>query len=213
MRKLYKIKSFAVCALALVANVAVAQNLKVTSHGNPVANGDVIEVACEVVDYSMPGTTLEYCFSYSWDPHIEAATLNGEEGLIVTLTSINNTTDFQLCWPMQCTSLPAGESVSSQGNIKTEPADLGIHKELMIYSPDQVPTVGGEAKVELETTEEVIEFTIKCLMPGDNAVGENFADMNQKATYYTLEGIQVENPTKGMYIVKKGATAKLMLKK
>lgn len=209
MRKLYTIKSIAVCALALAANVAVGQNLKVTSHGNPVANGDVVEVACEFMDYSVPG--YEY-YSYSWDPHLEAAALTGEERLSVTLTSINDTEDFQLCWPSQCNILPPGESLSSQGNITTEPVDLGIHKNLVYYNKVEAP-FGGEVKVKLEANEEVIEFTVKCLMLDDNAVGENLSDLNQKATYFTLEGIQIEHPTKGMYIVKNGAKAKLIYKK
>lgn len=210
MRKLYTIKSIAVCALALVANVAVGQNLKVTSHGNPVANGDVIEVACEFEDYSVPG--IMECYSYSWDPHLEAATLSGEEGLTVTLTSINYTPDFQLCWPSQCSILPAGGNISSHGNITTEPVDLGIHKNLVYYSKEE-NLVGGEVTVKLEANGEAIEFTVKCLMPVDNAVGENLSDMNQKATYFTLEGIQIENPTTGIYIVKKGAKTKLIYKK
>lgn len=210
MRKLYTIKSIAVCALALAANVAVGQNLKVTSHGNPVANGDVVEVTCEYMDYSVPGI-MEY-YSYSWDPHLEAATLTGEESLTVTLTSINDTQDFQLCWPSQCNILNAGESLSSHGDITTEPVDLGIHKSLEYYSKVDAPA-GGEVMVKLEANEEVIEFTVKCLMLDDNAVGENLSDMNQKATYFTLEGIQIENPTEGFYIVKKGAKAKLIYKK
>ena len=56
MKKIYKIKTLAVMAMALMANVAFGQTLKVTAKGEPVKNGDVITAECQVEDYSTPGS-------------------------------------------------------------------------------------------------------------------------------------------------------------
>lgn len=212
MRKFYSLKSIAVCTLALLSNVAVAQNLIVTSHGNPVSDGDVIEVPCDIIDYSQP-PVLDFCYHYQWNPLLEASTSKGSETLQVTVTNSGNTKGFQICWPNACQSITPGASVSTSGLIDTKPADLQIERELDAYKVEDVPTEGGEITVKLETSSETIEFKVVCLVPEDDAVEENLASINEKTTYFTLEGIQVENPSKGIYIVKKGSKAKLMYKK
>lgn len=213
MRKIYTFKSIAVCALAMLANVAMGQNLKVTSNGKAVSNGDVIELGYEFEDYSVPEIGA-YNFYFTWDPHLEASTESGSENLIVTVTSINDSNGFQLCWPMGCKEVEPGKSVSSEGEITTNPVDLMIHKEVIFYEEGLKPTEGGEAKVTLECGDETIELTIKLLLEDINAVDENIADSNEQAVYYSLDGIQIEKPTvKGMYILRKGSKAKVILKK
>ena len=212
MKKFDKIKSVALVAMALMANVAVGQNLKVTSNGEPVENGAEINLPYVVEDYSVPGIIDEY-FVYTWDPHIEASLAEGIEEMTVTVTSLDNSSGFQICWPSACQQVNPGESTSARGTVNDEPADLQIHKSQDSYSADVKPTEGGKIKVTIQTESESLELTVNCLLESENAVGENFVDVDENASYYTLEGIKVENPGKGVYIVRKGGAAKLIYKK
>ncbi len=211
MKNIYSIKSALAVACALLANVAVGQSLIVTSNGEEVENGAVIEIPYEFEDYSEQG--LAY-FVYTWDPHLAVATEDGPLKLTATVTSIDNTEGFQICWPMGCEQVDPGKSASSSGTIDAEASDLQIHKEFSVYDTPVKPTEGGEVKVTLECSEITFEVTLKCLLTDSNAVGENFAESNEPASYYTLDGVKIENPTqKGMYIMRKGGKAKVFLKK
>lgn len=212
MKKIYAIKSLAVAALAFMANVAMGQNLKVTSNGNPVADGDVIDLPYEVEVFSFPDMPDYIFYKAMWDPHLEAFTIDGTESVTVTLTSIDSTKEFQLCWPDGCQLAGPNESKWSSGPIDSTPQDLKIHKEVYLDNEDSVPAAGGTVTVKVASGTESITVTINALLQVDNAVGENFADINAKTVYYTLEGIQVENPTKGIYVARKGGKSKLIVK-
>lgn len=213
MKKIYFFKSALAGAFALLANVAAGQSLFVTSNGVEVSNNDVIEVPYVLEDYSMPEMGF-YAYQYKWDPCLEVATEEDSANLTVTVTSLNNTDGFQICWPQQCRQIMPGESVTSSGNIDPEPSNLEIHKEITLVESGAKPTEGGEVRVTLESGDEVLELTIKCLLSDTNGVGENLAESNEATSYYTLDGIKVENPTqKGMYIMRKGGNAKVFLKK
>lgn len=213
MKKIYKIKSLAVVACALMANVAFGQNLKLTSNGNAVANGDVIDLPyeLEVDDYPEMGMTF---YSAKWDPHLEVSTVEGTATMSLTVTSIDNATGFTACWPLQCKVIEPNGSLTTEGEITTTPTDLQIHKEVLdLASKDDVPTEGGTIKVTLVSGSESMEITINAILENKNGVGENIADSNVPTIYYTLEGIQVENPTKGIYVARKGGKSKLIYKK
>lgn len=211
MKKFDKIKSVALVALALMANVAVGQNLKVTSNGVPVENGAVIDLPYIFEDYTVPGL-FEY-YIYDWNPKIEASLAEGIEEMSVTVTSLENSSGFQICWPSGCQQVNPGQSTTAKGQVNEDPADLQIHKEVGVNNANDKPTEGGKVKVTIETESETFELTVNCLLEGVNAVGENLVDKDENAVYYTLEGIKVENPGKGVYIVRKGSTAKLVYKK
>lgn len=211
MKKFDKIKSVALVALALMANVAVGQNLKVTSNGVPVENGAVIDLPYIFEDYTVPGL-FEY-YIYDWNPKIEASLAEGIEEMSVTVTSLENSSGFQICWPSGCQQVNPGQSTTAKGQVNEDPADLQIHKEVGVNNANDKPTEGGKVKVTIETESETFEFTVNCLLEGVDAVGENLVDKDENAVYYTLEGIKVENPGKGVYIVRKGSTAKLIYKK
>lgn len=214
MKKIYAIKSAFAMGLALMANVAFGQTLKVTSNGNPVSNGDVLEVAYEFEDLAMPEYGIDYYGIFTWDPHLEVASEDGPANLLATVTSLDNTSGFQICWPMGCKQVDAGKSASSSGQIDAKASDLQIHKEISSYDPNEKPTDGGSVRVTLECGDETFEVTVKCLLEDVNAVGENMAESNEPVSYYTLDGVKVENPTqKGMYIMRQGGKAKVFLKK
>ena len=209
MKKIYK--SLAAVACAFIANAAFGQNLVVTADGNPVANGDVIDLPYEFFIEDFP----EFGFTYYkaiWDPHLEVSTTSGSAQLTVTLTSID-ATGFQLCWNGLCKAPTLGDSVSSTDPIGTTPEDLQIHKEEYLDSANAVPSAGGTVKVKLQSDSESMEITINAIVSEKNGVSENWVDDSLPTVYFTLEGIQVDNPTKGIYVARKGSKAKLVYKK
>lgn len=206
-------KTIALMAFAFMANVAMGQSFKVTSHGNPVENGAVIDVPYVFEDFSYPEYEM-YNYSFMWNPELEAVSTNGNIKLDVTVTSLDNTEGLQICWPGQCHYVDAGGSYTSSGTIGSTPEDLKIHKEVALEVQGALPERGGSAKITIKSGSESVECTLNYLLEDANGVGENFAESNLPTTYYTLEGIQIEKPTaKGMYIVRKGNKSKVMLKK
>lgn len=195
------IKTIAVCALALMANTAIAQNLKITSNGNPVSSGDVIELPYEFEDYSVPGK-IEY-YDFLWDPNLEASVAEGSASLTVTVTSLNDSEGFQLCWPGGCQTAEPGESVSSTSTIDTKPVNLMIHKEIIFNEAGKLPTEGGEATVSFECGSESFSITLKCLLTDSNAVGENFADIDAIPEYFTIQGVKIAEPQKGQLCIER----------
>lgn len=211
MKKIYNIKSLALVSFALMANVAVGQNLKVTSDGQPVENGAVIQLPYEFADYSMPEYNF-YSFQYLWDPNLEVATAAGEEDITVTVESLDNTEGYQLCWPQICQFAKPGAPVSSKGTVTTTPTYLSIHQEVSYDKEGVVPSESDLAsiKVTIAGETETIEVIVKSILADKNGVEGVFNDSNAPTLYYTLDGIQVEKPTKGIYIVRKGGKAKLI---
>lgn len=196
-----KTRSIVIMAFAMIANIAFSQNLKVTSNGTPVSNNDVIEIPYVFEDYSVPELGMYY-YLYTWDPHLEASTVNEDANLYVELTSIDNTVGFQLCWPGGCQALEPGKTVSSTGKISTVPSDLQIHKEFSSDKADETPTEGGTIKVTLKCGSEIMELTVKAIL-ADNRVGENVADSNVAPEYYTIQGIRINEPQKGQLLIER----------
>ena len=214
MKKFYTIKTLAVVACAFMANVAFGQDLKVTADGKPVADGDVIEVRYDYEEESYPEFGI-YSFSYRWDPRIEVATTGSTAQLEVTVTSLDNTAGFQICWPMTCLFVDPNGFKTTSGTINATPQDLQIHKETVFDEAGAVLTEAdaGSIKVTMKSGSETIEVTAKCMLEDRNGVGENFVDSNEPTVYYTLEGLKVENPEKGIFVARKGGKAKLVYKK
>ncbi len=213
MKKFYSIKSALAVACALLANVAAGQSLMVTSNGEEVENGAVIELPYELEANEYPEFDL-YDYTYTWDPQIEVASDEENTKLTITVSSEKNDDDFQLCWPGNCIPRKTGESVSSTGKIGPEWQLVNLHKAVSFDKKGEVPEVAPVVKITFETASETMEITVKCLLTDSNAVDENFAESNEPASYYTLDGVKIENPTqKGMYIIRKGGKAKVFLKK
>lgn len=201
MKKIYLIKTIAVCALAMLANTAIAQNLQVTSNGNPVSNGDVIELPYELEDYSIPG--LIELYDYEWNPNIEVASSEENTPLTITISSSDNKDGFELCWPMQCVDRNEGESVSSSGIIGPQFEYVFIHKSEAFDNKDEVPTVAPIINITFTTSSETLEITVKCLLQGENSVGENLSDITAVSEYYTIQGIRVMEPQKGQLLIER----------
>ncbi|MDE6697055.1 MAG: hypothetical protein K2K25_09245 [Muribaculaceae bacterium] len=205
-----KIKWALVVALAVISNAAMAQDIKVTSKGNAVANNQVVETPCDVEDYTEYGAG---CF-YRWDPEIEVSTESGEMPITVTLTAGENTYGTQLCWPMNCQAPEPGKSVTSTGTIGTTPSNLQIHRDFLPseeFENEEKPTKVKDIKVKIDYASKSFEFTVKFMLPENTAVYEISNDSNAIPVYYSIDGTKVENPGKGLFIVKKGNKAKLEL--
>lgn len=201
MKKIYSIKSALAVAFALLANIAVGQNLQVTADGNPVKNGDVIEVKAEVEDYSdLIGSLYLHC---TWDPQLMVASQEGETTVNFTLTKIDDYTPFEICWPTQCI-VYKGEFATTSGTVGTTPSHIDIHiiAEKTMQNPD-VSLAGGMNKVRIDSGSESLEFTLKGL-PVEEAAVDGIA-AEAKAEYFTLQGVRVAEPQKGqVYIERKG---------
>ena len=211
MKKIYNIKSLSLVAFALMANVAVGQNLMVTSDGQPVENGAVIQLPYEFEDNSWPEYDL-YSYSYLWDPNIEVSTVEGEEDITVTVESLDNTEGYQLCWPQICQFAKPNAPVSSRGTVSMTPTYLSIHQGVTFDKEGEVPSESDLAsiKVTIAGNTETIEVIVKSILADKNGVEGVVDDSNATTLYYTLDGIQVEKPTKGIYVVRKGGKAKLI---
>lgn len=197
MKKFYTIKTIAVCAFAMLANIAVAQNLKVTANGKAVADGDTIELECVYED--LYGVQWEY----SWNPLLEASTISGTENATITLTCDAETDGFSICWPMTCKNPQPGQSVSSSGTLTTEPSDLQIHREAILNSKDEPIPGAGSAKVTIVAGSDEMELTIKCLAPENAAVEGISSESNMNTEYYSIQGVRVAEPQKGQLIIER----------
>lgn len=198
-----KFRMIAMTALALMANIAMGASFQVTSNGKAVANNDVIEQPYVMEDYSEFGPD---CANYTWNPHLEASSAQGNVAVSVSVTADENTDGVTICWPMQCVMVPAGGTVTANGSLSTDPSDLQIHREIFANSKENVPTEVGNAKIKVSSDSEALEFTIKFLLSDGNGVGENIADNNVTPEFYTIQGIRVAEPQKGqLYIERKGS--------
>ena len=185
MKKIYNIKTLAVAAFALMANVAFGQTtFKLTANGVPVANGDVIDQPYDFEDYSMPEYDF-YMYHYEWNPHLEVSTTGGDADLKVTVTSVGDTEGFQICWPGNCNFVASGQSVVVSGKITDVPVDLRIDKVVELYEAGLVPTEGGSIKVKLECGSETMEITVNALLE-KSGVGEGILNL-------TANGVPVED--------------------
>ncbi|MDE5871071.1 MAG: hypothetical protein K2H22_03880, partial [Muribaculaceae bacterium] len=174
-----------------------------TSNGKAVANNDVIEQSYVKEDYSDLGPDMA---DYLWNPHLEASSTDGNVSVSVSVTADEKTESLTICWPMQCVMVPAGGTVTANGTLSAEPSDLQIHREIFVTSKEEMPTEVGSAKVKVSSDSETLEFTVKFLLTDGSGVGENIADSNVAAEYYTIQGIRVAEPQKGqIYIERKGS--------
>ncbi|MDE6017591.1 MAG: hypothetical protein K2G85_02130 [Muribaculaceae bacterium] len=194
-----------VAALALISNVAMGQDIKVTTNGKDVVNNGTYEVECTVEDYSEYGAGIYY----AWYPHIEVASLSGEMPIKVTMSAAENTDYVQFCWPYNCQYSVPGGSVSAEGTIGTTPQDLQIHGELNSLTTSVLPKEAGEIKVQINYNFKSFEFTVKFLPAPDAAVSVIDEDANVVPQYYTIDGYKVDSPSKGLYVVKKGKNSQL----
>lgn len=173
-----------------------AQSVNVTAFGNPVSQGDVIEVEA-TVEGSGDFRVL------TWNPELFASANAPETSATVIVTT--DDADFTICWPRQCEGILPNIPMVKEGQLNTTPVDLEIHRMIMIYGTDPVSIPEGVATVTFKAAgQKDLTFSIKCLPyvenAQDNAVGEITSD-TEVVAIYDLSGRRLSNRLPGVNII------------
>ena len=197
------IKGIPVVASLFIAQNVSSGNLVLTSAGEAVNDGDVIEIGYTLEDYSSYGIDM---FVYNWNPHLELATAGVNRSVTVTVTADERTDYFSLCWPMSCQMVRPGQPLEVTGDVSGQPADLQLHGSMTTYSAEDKPAEIGSVKVRIDSGDETLECEVRCMPIDVNGVEDVMADSNDydDIEYYMLTGTRVLRPCGGLYIVKRG---------
>ncbi len=176
-----------------------AQNLTLAVDGQPVANGDVVTsntVDGDLYDPEWPSIQLK--------PEVTA---KSDADLDITVEMKNTgTINLQMCWPTQCQMCQPGKSVTASGELSADKdTNLTIDSAWMDY--EEGKTYAGSCEITAypsSNPSQAITFTLNMEYPSTNAVEGIETDANAPAVYYNLQGVRVENPSQGIYIVKRG---------
>lgn len=206
MKKLSILAAFAALAFG-----ASAQNFAVTSH---FAEGDLVDgqtIDCPyVMEYEyLPEDVGMYMAAYQWNPHFEARSLTGE-AINITVTATSSI-GAQLCWPAGCVPITPNASVNASGSISTEGSDLMFDAPAGEVYGESKPTEpfvcnpGGTGSITIKSGGQTMTLYVNWLeqLYGEAAVGSIEAE-DMAPRYYTLQGVEVANPERGLYIVKRG---------
>lgn len=193
-----KLFLFFIC-FAFFQNI-FSQNLIITSNGQPVKDGDNIEIGYYIEDLVNGDFKM---LAYTWNPMIEISTLSGKEEIWITLTAGEDSENFQICWPDACKVVMPGESVYANGFISEEPEDLQIHR--VFYNPEEdfIPA-NATATLVIRSQDESFTINISCLPSDESGILNIENESSAKLEYYTLSGNKIERPSKGIYIRKQG---------
>lgn len=166
--------------------------VNITSHGNPVENGSVIDVECLVEEYEQ--------FYYTWDPELYISSTSADETVSVTLETASD--NLSICWPMLCVDVPANKSFTVEGVATSTPKNMLVHFIYQFPEPHdfgaQLPT--AEVKVK-GSGSDLLAFTIRGLAPEDAGTSAVDADACKVAAVYDLLGRPSSLTAKGMKIV------------
>lgn len=194
------IKKFTMLAAFAALALPAFSALVVTADGEPVTDGQVLNLDCIVYEENWGDDADPSIFTeYKWDPELYAT---GSGSGSVTVTAVNK--GWQLCWPMNCQMIPAGQSAVGNGTFTSTPSNLQIHCAFQGYD-NEVPELPEviSATVVVTNGDESITVTLNCHQP--NAVASVGSDIEALPEYYTLQGVRVAAPEKGIYIVKRGS--------
>lgn len=196
-------KTLLLGAFLAFAGIASAQTLSFTVDGQAVENGGTF------TSYTVHTDEGEDYFSIQLAPKVEL-TASSDVNVTVefTPTKMVNITGAQMCWPMNCQVTKEGKTIYSTGNLTS-----GVAANLLIDSAwtdiEKGTPCSIESTVKAYATNDAsnaISFTLIMQYPDNQGAVEGIeADNNAPAVYYNLQGVQVENPTQGIYIVKRGS--------
>lgn len=189
----FKISKNLVTALfyALFPISLLAGEIKVTSNGKSVSNGDIIQVAYEVMaddSYS----------EYLWNPQIFIS--SSEDDIWVDLFAYSDDSDFTICWPNVCRAVMPGMSNYFTGVISEIPSDMQIHRSQFLsneLSPDR------EAQLKITIYDDdgnPFEFIVKCLSVSSAVEPVDSGSHDASVEWYGLDGRRIDNPKQGIYI-------------
>lgn len=193
--------SMAVLAAAATVNAA---DLKVEYNGEEVKNGDVIvldkyhdeEMGSMEFDVNVLNTTdAEFSVTTGFEP-VKVFELEGE------------TASFMFCYETNWGA--PGNCIAGTSFDIDVPAAGTLGVLIHYYLPNDEP-VQSEAEYKIFTQKtgddaSKVEFTLKLNSPAPGESGVAAIGQEEAApVYYNLQGVQVANPEKGIYLVKRGA--------
>lgn len=200
-------KNLLLGAFLAFAGIASAQTLSITVDGQAVENGGTVTSYTVHTDEGEPGP--DYYFSVQLAPKVElSASEDTNASVEFTPTKMETVTGAQMCWPSSCQMTQEGKTLYASGALTAnKPANLMIDSAWTDIEKDTPCSIESTVKAYVTNNpSESIEFTLIMKYPGTPGAVEGIeADNNAPAVYYNLQGVQVENPTQGIYIVKRGS--------
>ena len=198
-------KTLLLSMLAFGALTAGAQSFAVMVEGNEIENNSTIDC------YNISEEAAQFG-DFQIDPEVQLVSSEDATFTVsVTNTSAEDApTSIQFCWPSGCVMVNPGQSQTQTGAVKAN-----IASNLLI---DTNPIGASEVPQE--------KFTISCaiVIVPENDPSNSFSfnlnmiyDPNYDAAvdgiimediapeYYNLNGVRVNNPDNGIYIVKRGS--------
>lgn len=141
--------------------------------------------------------------------------------------------DVQLCFPSSCQNFPLGKSETQKGgknagtssDLQTEWLNItsygAARVSYRIVNYDYILVYDEDDPTKIDYINSYYEFsgygpsvTVNYVYSDPSGINSVKTSADTKATYYTLSGAEVANPTKGVYVVKTlGADSKQQCKK
>lgn len=187
-------------ALAIGAITANAQSFTITVGGDPVENGATI------TSYQVNEIMAEYG-ALQMDPEV-IVTSPQDANIQVTVT--NTTTDasapkIQYCFPSLCKEIERGNSLTTTGPLlANNPTNLRLETVIMYEMPEKGFT--NSCEVAVTAGSNTVKFNLNMVYdPNFDAAVDGIDADEATPEYFTLSGVKVSNPDKGIYIVKRGS--------
>ena len=196
MKKFTLMAAFAAMTLG-----AAAQNVAVTSSvtEGDIANGATVDVPWQI-GFEMEGMTM-----FEWNPHFTVRSLSGmsEEITVYATSSIT----AQLCWPSNCQAIMGDNEVNATGTVDGNGSDLQFDRSDWDYEGGSTPSeanAGTGCLRIIDSDNNEIVINVVWSLGSGSGVQTIDTDIDAPAEYYSLTGVRVNNPSKGIYIVKRG---------
>ncbi|MDD6888659.1 MAG: DUF6359 domain-containing protein [Bacteroidales bacterium] len=140
--------------------------------------------------YWVKGYIVGRCDGQAFAPVFDATPVEGidMQSANIVLAPSADCTEKELCIPVQ---LPTGD-VRTALNLVDNPTNLGkeVHVYGNIYKYFSVPGVKNTNNYKLNSTDSAIAIE---------------SDANAPVEYFNLQGVRVDNPAKGLYIMRQGS--------
>lgn len=180
-------------ALCLAGMGASAQNLTVTVGGVEVENGATVYSYDADDEYIDEG-------ELRMEPHVVVTSGETANASIEVLNA--GVTGMEFCWPQNCIQIPAGKSVTNEGQLKGGvKTDLQIHASTWEYKAGSVFEAKAEITIIVDGSD---PFKCTLIMQYPEAGVDGVIADSEAPVYYNLQGVQVSNPENGIFIKKTG---------
>lgn len=216
-------KLFLLSALALgmaSANAAdFSEYFTVKYHGETVKNGDTVTVDPEDLSEILGDEYNPEEWGYSYAAHVTVVNNQNEpRPMFAQFSAVEPAKPSGSIALCTSGSFDVPDNCFGNGQTTLNVAPAGSAKELELlcdlnFTFEMTPVLcklvliamEGDAKGDCEEIDGAdFELFLNCDPAGLNGIG-SMAVENAPAEYYTMQGVRVANPDKGMYIVKQGS--------